>query len=87
MVFICDSTIKLRQDEYLLSFENMCNFLTFNHVNGKGSYKGFEEVHENVYPTCSTAARMYELPKLHKEFDAVPAFRPISSLTGTYSYL
>ena len=48
----------------------MCNFLTLNHVNGKGSYKGFEEVHKNVYPTCSTAARMYELPKFHKEFDA-----------------
>ena len=64
----------------------MCNFLTLNHVNGKGSYKGLEEVHKNVYPTCSTAARMYELPKLHKEFDAVPAFRPISSLIGFYCY-
>ena len=29
---------------------------------------------------------MYGLPKLHKMFDSVPAFRPILSSTRTYNY-
>ena len=29
---------------------------------------------------------MYSLPKLHKIFDSVPAFRPILSSIGTYNY-
>ena len=29
---------------------------------------------------------MYDLPKLHKMFDSVPAFRPILSSIGTYNY-
>ena len=29
---------------------------------------------------------MYGLPKLHKIFESVPAFRPILSSIGTYNY-
>ena len=45
-----------------------------------------EDVYKSVYPTGSRPARMYGLPKLHKIFDSVPAFRPILSSTGTYNY-
>ena len=39
-----------------------------------------------VYPTGFRPARMYSLPKLHKIFNSVIAFRPILSLVGTYNY-
>ena len=45
-----------------------------------------EDVYKSVYRTGSTPARMYGLPKLHKIFDSVPAFRPISSSIVTYNY-
>ena len=45
-----------------------------------------EDVYKSVYPMGSRPARMYGLPKLHKIFDSVPAFRPILSSTGTYNY-
>ena len=45
-----------------------------------------DDVYKSVYPTGSRPARMYSLPKLHKMFDSVPAFRPILSSIGTYNY-
>ena len=39
-----------------------------------------------VYPTGSRPARMYDLPKLHKMFDSVPAFRPKLPSIRTYNY-
>ena len=36
-----------------------------------------------VYPTGSRPIRMYGLPKLHKWFDSLPAFRPTLSSIGT----
>ena len=45
-----------------------------------------EDVYKSVYPTSSRPARMYGLPKLHKIFNSVPAFRPILSSIGTYNY-
>ena len=45
-----------------------------------------EDVYKSVYPMGSRPARMYGLPKLHKIFDSVPAFRPILSSIGTYNY-
>ena len=36
-----------------------------------------------VYPTGSRPTRIYGLPKLHKWFDSLPAFRPILSSIGT----
>ena len=41
---------------------------------------------KSVYPTGFRPARMYSLPKLHKIFDSVIAFRPILSSIGTYNY-
>ena len=46
----------------------------------------FNDVYKSVYPMGSRPARMYSLPKLHKMFDSVPAFRPILSSIGTYNY-
>ena len=45
-----------------------------------------DDVYKSVYPTGSRPARMHDLPKLHKMFDSVPAFRPILSSIGTYNY-
>ena len=36
-----------------------------------------DDVYKSVYPMGSRPARTYGLPKLHKIFDSVPAFRPI----------
>ena len=36
-----------------------------------------DDVCKSVYPTGSRQARMNGLPKSHKTFDSVPAFRPI----------
>ena len=41
---------------------------------------------KSVYPTGFRPTRMYSLPKLHKIFDSVIAFRPILSSIGTYNY-
>ena len=45
-------------------------------------------VYENIYPKGSQRARIYGLPKLHKDFGAnsTPPFRPIVSSIGTYNY-
>ena len=45
-------------------------------------------VYENIYPKGSQPARIYGLPKLHKDFGAnsTPPFRPIVSSIGTYNY-
>ena len=45
-----------------------------------------DDVCKSVYPTGSRPARMHDLPKLHKTFDSVPAFRPILSSIGSYNY-
>ena len=46
----------------------------------------YEDVYKSVYPMGSALARMYGLPKLHKIFDSVPAFRPTLSSIETYTY-
>ena len=45
-------------------------------------------VYENIYPKGSQPARIYGLPKLHKDFGAnsTPPFRPIVSSIATYNY-
>ena len=49
--------------------------------------KGFlMTMYIKVYPTGSRPARMYDLPKLHKMFDSVPAFRPKLPSIRTYNY-
>ena len=45
-----------------------------------------DDVYKSVYPTGSRPARMYALPKLHKMFHSVPAFRPTLSSIGTSNY-
>lgn len=35
-----------------------------------------EDVYKSVYRTGSRPGRMYSLPKLHKIFHSVPAFKP-----------
>ena len=45
-----------------------------------------DDVYKSVYPTGSRPARMYGVPKIHKMFYYVPAFRTILSSIGTYSY-
>ena len=45
-----------------------------------------DDLYKSVNPMGSRPARMYGLPKLHKMFDTVPAFRPILSSIGTYNY-
>ena len=46
----------------------------------------FNNVYKSVYPTGSRPVRMYDLPKLHKMFDSVPAFRSKLPSIGTYIY-
>ena len=45
-------------------------------------------VYENIYPKGSQLARIYGLPKMHKdrEPNSAPPFRPIISPIGTYNY-
>ena len=45
-----------------------------------------EDVYKSIYPTGSRPARMYDLPKLHRIIDTVPAFRPILLSIGTSNY-
>ena len=45
-----------------------------------------DDAYKSVYPTGSRPPIMYGVPKIHKMFDYVPAFRPILSSIGTYSY-
>ena len=47
------------------------------------------EHYNNIYPTGSQPARMYGLPKIHKQptgATTIPPFRPIVSSIGTYNY-
>ena len=46
------------------------------------------EVYENIYPKGSQPARIYGLPKMHKDRgpNSAPPFRPIVSSIGTYNY-
>ena len=46
------------------------------------------EVYENIYPKGSQPARIYGLPKMHKDRgpNSTPPFRPIVSSIGTYNY-
>ena len=45
-------------------------------------------VYENIYLKGSLPARIYGLPKMHKDHgpNSTPPFRPIESSVGTYSY-
>ena len=45
-------------------------------------------VYENIYPKGSQPARIYGLPKMHKDSgpNSTPPFRPIVSSIGTYNY-
>ena len=55
---------------------------------GKLKNEGFfnDDVYKSVYPTDSRPTRIHDLPKLHKIFHSVPAFRPILSSIGTCNY-
>ena len=46
------------------------------------------DVYNNIYPKGSQPARIYGLPKMHKEREpgSIPPFRPIVSSIGTYNY-
>ena len=46
------------------------------------------DVYENIYPKGSQPARIYGLPKMHKDRgpNSAPPFRPIVSSIGTYNY-
>ena len=50
--------------------------------------KGFfsSEIYDKIYPNGSKPARIYGLPKTHKNFDRIPPFRPIVSSIGTFNY-
>ena len=50
--------------------------------------KGFstDSVYTKVYPNGSKPARIYGLPKMHKEYADFPSFRPIISSLGTFNY-
>ena len=50
--------------------------------------KGFfnEAEYEKIYPTGSVPARIYGLPKMHKQYTEFPSFRPIVSSLGTFNY-
>ena len=50
--------------------------------------KGFftDETYRRVYPSGSKPARIYGLPKMHKTYSHLPAFRPIISSIGTFNY-
>ena len=50
-------------------------------LKNEGSFN--DDLYKSVYTTGSRQARMYGLPKLHKWFDSVPAFRPILSSIRT----
>ena len=43
-------------------------------------------VSTKVYPNGSKPARIYCLPKLHKEYTDFPSFSPIISSMGTFNY-
>ena len=45
-------------------------------------------VYENIYPEGSQPARIYGLPKMHKDSEAnsTPPFRSIVSSIGTHNY-
>ena len=45
-----------------------------------------DDVYKSVSPTGSRPAGIHGLPKLHKMFDSVPAFRPILSSIGNHNY-
>ena len=46
------------------------------------------DVYENIYPKGSHPARIYGLPKMHKDrgLNSAQPFRPIVSSIGTYNY-
>jgi len=46
------------------------------------------DVYENIYPKGSQPARIYGLPKMHKDRgpNSAPPFRPIVSSIGAYNY-
>ena len=52
------------------------------------NYKNFfsKSDYENIYPKGSVPARIYGLPKIHKQFSTVPPFRPVVSSIGTFNY-
>ena len=72
----------LTEDPTPLQEEQLQSFL--RKLKNEGFFN--DDVYKSVYPTGSRPARMYSLPKLHKIFDSVPAFRPILSSIGTYNY-
>ena len=45
-------------------------------------------VYKNIYPKSSQPARIYGLPKMHKDrgTNSTPPFRPVVSSIGTYNY-
>ena len=46
------------------------------------------DVYNSIYPKGSQPARIYGLPKMHKErgLNSIPPFRPIVTSIGTYNY-
>ena len=45
-----------------------------------------ENVKKEIYPKAAHVGRAHGLPKLHKEFDGIPKFRPIIDTVGTPHY-
>ena len=45
-----------------------------------------EEEKKSMRPMAAEQGRAHGLPKMNKEFDAIPKFRPITDTTGTQYY-
>ena len=52
----------------------------------KKDFFSTKKVYEDIYPNGSKPARIYGLPKMHKDFVTIPSFRPIVSSIGTFNY-
>ena len=70
---------KLNVDPTLTQLTTLQNYLQTIYNRGEIT----SDVYSEVHPQSTQPARAHGLPKIHKDFDNLPPFRPIIDTTGT----
>ena len=70
---------KLNVDPTLTQLTTLQNYLRIIYNRGEIT----NDVYSEVQPQSTQPARAHGLPKIHKDFDNLPPFRPIIDTTGT----
>ena len=73
---------KINRDPTLTRMHSLQRYL--NSLYNKGEIS--EEEKKSMRPMAAQQGRAHGLPKMHKEFDAIPKFRSIIDTTGTPYY-